>query len=314
MLEFYCAYMDVNGMMDFCEELLRQVIKTVTGKTVIWFVDGEIDFGSKFARMSMRKAIEKFWQKMPISAYFLETVTEEWLSNSENVVGLVSLWDWWLSSGVVSEVHETKTSELDKIEAFSSKVESEWRSIKEKVSLGVPPEETIIAQYVQRLFEEMAEPHLSQPTFLTDFPKAISPLSKASPHDQTIAERFELYVNGMECANGFSELNDPLEQYERFKEQGRARERGDEEAMQMDTDYVRALAYGMPPAAGIGIGIDRVVMLLTNRRSIRDVILFPHMRPAAPKSEETTEHPALPVEQAGEQAESTNEQAGEQEV
>ena len=88
-----------------------------------------------------------------------------------------------------------------------------------------------------------------------------------------------MYIAGMECANGFSELNDPVEQYERFKEQAGARERSVEEAMQMDTDYVRALAYGMPPAAGIGIGIDRIVMLLTNRRSIRDVILFPHMRP-----------------------------------
>ena len=91
----------------------------------------------------------------------------------------------------------------------------------------------------------------------------------------------------MECANGFSELNDPVEQYERFREQGQARERGDEEAMQMDTDYVRALAYGMPPAAGIGIGIDRFVMLLTNRRSIRDVILFP-TAPSRAETEEAT--------------------------
>ena len=90
----------------------------------------------------------------------------------------------------------------------------------------------------------------------------------------------------MEVANGFSELNDPVEQYRRFEDQTQQRERGDEEAMQMDTDYVRALAYGMPPAAGIGIGIDRLVMLLTNRQSIRDVILFPHMRPAAPKADE----------------------------
>jgi lysyl-tRNA synthetase class 2 len=94
-----------------------------------------------------------------------------------------------------------------------------------------------------------------------------------------VAERFELYISGMEIANGFSELNDPEEQYERFRDQVKQRERGDEEAMLMDEDYIRALSYGMPPAAGIGIGIDRLVMLLTNRTSIRDVILFPHMRP-----------------------------------
>jgi lysyl-tRNA synthetase class 2 len=104
-------------------------------------------------------------------------------------------------------------------------------------------------------------------------------LSKASPGDPTIAERFELFIAGMECANGFSELNDPKEQFDRFNDQMLQRERGDEEAMVMDEDYIRALSYGMPPAAGIGIGIDRFVMLLTNRISIRDVLLFPHMRP-----------------------------------
>jgi lysyl-tRNA synthetase class 2 len=129
------------------------------------------------------------------------------------------------------------------------------------------------------LFETTAEPHLIQPTFITDFPKPISPLSKASPADPTVAERFELYIVNMECANGFSELNDPREQYDRFHEQMQQRDRGDEEAMVMDEDYIRALSYGMPPAAGVGIGIDRFVMLLTNRQSIRDVILFPHLKP-----------------------------------
>jgi len=132
-----------------------------------------------------------------------------------------------------------------------------------------------------RLFEEHVEPGLIQPTFITDFPKPISPLSKGSPADPNVAERFELYCAGMELANGFSELNDPVEQYERFLDQGKQRERGDEEAMLMDEDYIRALSYGMPPAAGIGIGVDRLVMFLTNRTTIRDVILFPHMRPEA---------------------------------
>lgn len=146
------------------------------------------------------------------------------------------------------------------------------------------------ARRLIEMFEESVESDLIQPTFITDFPKSVSPLSKASPDDTAVAERFELYVAGMEVANGFSELNDPAEQLERFEEQAGQRERGDEEAMQTDLDYVRALSYGMPPAAGIGIGIDRMTMLLTNRRSIRDVILFPHMRqPPRPHSKDTEE-------------------------
>jgi lysyl-tRNA synthetase class 2 len=135
------------------------------------------------------------------------------------------------------------------------------------------------AETIVELFETLAEPHLIQPTFITDFPKPISPLSKASPADPSVAERFEFFVGALETANGFSELNDPEEQYQRFKEQGEQRERGDDEAMVMDEDYIRALAYGMPPAAGIGVGIDRLTMLLANKHSIREVILFPHMRP-----------------------------------
>ncbi len=144
---------------------------------------------------------------------------------------------------------------------------------------GVSRDSEITDQNLLGLFEEHVEQTLLQPTFITDFPKPVSPLSKASPANPAVAERFELFISGMEVANGFSELNDPVEQFERFKDQVRQREGGDEEAMVMDEDYIRALSYGMPPAAGIGIGIDRLVMLLTNRQSIRDVILFPHMRP-----------------------------------
>jgi lysyl-tRNA synthetase class 2 len=141
------------------------------------------------------------------------------------------------------------------------------------------PNEQVTDDNLLEMFELHVEHNLVQPTLITDFPKPISPLSKASPNDPSIAERFELFIAGMEVANGFSELNDPQEQFERFNDQVQARERGDEEAMVMDEDYIRALSYGMPPAAGIGIGIDRFVMVLTNRQSIRDVILFPHLRP-----------------------------------
>ncbi|HKG77816.1 MAG TPA: lysine--tRNA ligase [Pyrinomonadaceae bacterium] len=150
--------------------------------------------------------------------------------------------------------------------------------MKESLS-GFVEENQITNDNVLELFETHVESGLIQPTLITDFPKPISPLSKASPANPNVAERFELYIAGMEVANGFSELNDPVEQYERFRDQVKQRERGDEEAMLMDEDYIRALSYGMPPAAGIGIGIDRTVMLLTNKQSIRDVILFPHLRP-----------------------------------
>jgi lysyl-tRNA synthetase class 2 len=219
MLEFYCAYMDVNGMMDFCEEMLRTAVETATGGTSVRFGDGEINFGEAFERVSMREITSRFAPQVEVT--------------DENLV---------------------------------------------------------------EMFETHAEARLTQPTFIIDFPKAISPLSKASPDDPSVAERFELYCAGMEIANGFSELNDPQEQFERFEDQARQRERGDEEAMQTDMDYVRALSYGMPPAAGIGIGIDRLTMLLTNKKSIRDVILFPHMRPQAQKPEES-EQPTEGVEQ-----------------
>ena len=129
------------------------------------------------------------------------------------------------------------------------------------------------------LFEETAEAKLIEPTFIIDYPVEISPLARASDADPEITERFELYIAGRETANGFSELNDPDDQAARFRAQADKKSHGDDEAMYYDADYIRALEYGLPPTAGCGIGIDRFMMLLTDAPTIRDVLLFPHMRP-----------------------------------
>jgi lysyl-tRNA synthetase class 2 len=128
------------------------------------------------------------------------------------------------------------------------------------------------------LFEETTEAQLIQPTFIVDYPAEVSPLARRSDADPELTDRFELYIAGREIANGFSELNDPEDQAARFEEQAKAKAAGDEESMYYDADYIRALEYGLPPAAGEGVGIDRLVMLFTNSPSIRDVLLFPHLR------------------------------------
>ena len=129
------------------------------------------------------------------------------------------------------------------------------------------------------LFEELVEEELMHPTFVTGYPKDVSPLSRSSDDDPSVVDRFELFIGGKEIANGFSELNDPDDQADRFREQVEQKSKGDEEAMEFDSDYVEALEYGLPPCAGVGIGIDRLVMLLTGAKSIRDVLLFPQMKP-----------------------------------
>jgi lysyl-tRNA synthetase class 2 len=144
-----------------------------------------------------------------------------------------------------------------------------------------------LGKTIANLFEAASEEHLTQPTIIYEFPTAVSPLSKQKPDEPEWTERFEIYAGQMEISNGFSELNDPEDQRQRFEAQLKERERGDEEAHQMDADYIRALSYGMPPTGGVGVGVDRLCMLLTDSHTIRDVILFPLLRP-----EKAAEEPA----------------------
>jgi lysyl-tRNA synthetase class 2 len=293
MLEFYMAYGDVNQMMDFAEELLRSVVKAVTGGLEVKYTRPKlglvsdisetetiaIDF-SRFDRLTMRQAISR---KLP--DYIKNRIPEnaaEWLKDPQNLPALRKFYTWsqfnFHDECILEEDQEGHPTKMLSEDQRQDLLTRRWEEFRESHALSNPTAEDSANDLVE-LFETIAEQHLIQPTFITDFPKPVSPLSKASPADPSVAERFEYFVGGLESANGFSELNDPEEQYQRFKDQVRQRERGDEEAMVMDEDYIRALSYGMPPAAGIGVGIDRLVMLLANKQSIRDVILFPHMRP-----------------------------------
>jgi len=140
------------------------------------------------------------------------------------------------------------------------------------------PENTTKGDFINELFEKQVEHTLIQPTFIVDYPIEVSPLSKQKPGSPHLVERFELFVNGMEIANAFTELNDPLEQKKRFLQQAENKSEGEINQHFVDYDYIEALEYGMPPAGGMGIGIDRLIMLLTNHDSIREVILFPQLK------------------------------------
>jgi lysyl-tRNA synthetase class 2 len=274
MLEFYMAYADVNQMMDFAEKLLRSVVYVALGHTHVRYGEHEIDFSRRFQRMTMKEAIAKHWPPA-IRKLGGEEINSERLNDGVLVRSLLRTFDEINKATIVP----TPSFRATRPYVAEGLFKEMFEEIRNEEANSRTANEDITPHQLADLFELVAEEHLINPTFIYDFPKAISPLSKASPADPSIAERFEYFVGGLESGNGFSELNDPAEQYQRFKDQVGQRERGDDEAMVMDEDYIRALSYGMPPAAGIGLGIDRLVMLLANKQSIRDVILFPHLRP-----------------------------------
>ena len=239
MLEFYEAYSNYRDLMDLNEQLFAELANAITGSTSVKYGETELDF-SRMERLTMREAIVKYW---PAEAG--EAPTTEKLGSPGGACEATARYNEW-----------AKRAGAPYAAAKGVLRDGEWTGL---------------------LFETMAEDKLIQPTILYDFPTDISPLSKQKPEDPSLTERFEIYVAGMEVANGFSELNDPAEQERRFLAQ--IATGGDEVPKQLDTDYIRALCHGMPPTAGEGIGIDRLTMLLTDSPSIRDVILFPQLRP-----------------------------------
>jgi lysyl-tRNA synthetase, class II len=239
MLEFYQAYSDYHDLMTLSEELFAHLAKEVTGSTTVKFGEHEIDFG-RFQRLSMREAVCRYW---PADAVPAPSIAE--LAAPGGPHAAADRYNAW------AQAHGREP-----LLGLASKKDGEITGL---------------------LFETVAERHLIQPTILYDFPTDISPLSKCRQDDPSLVERFEIYVAGMELGNAFSELNDPAEQERRFRQQVEAG--GEEVPREVDMDYVRALAHGMPPTAGEGIGIDRLTMLFTDSHSIREVILFPLLRP-----------------------------------
>lgn len=246
MLEFYQAYSDYHDLMSLTEELFCTLVPKVCGSTTVKYGELELDFG-KIQRLSMREAICLYW---PADAGPRPTPDE--LGQPQGPQAAAKRFNAW--------AQRTPT-----------------------LPGGAEPlmgtEEMSHGELTGLLFETVAESKLIQPTILYDFPTEISPLSKCRDDDPSLVERFEVYVAGMELGNAFSELNDAEEQERRFLAQ--VAQGGDEVPREVDLDYVRALAHAMPPAAGMGIGIDRLTMLLTDSHSIREVILFPLLRPEA---------------------------------
>ena len=241
MLEFYQAYSDYHHLMTLNEELFAHLAKEVTGSTLVKYGEYEVDF-AKFQRMSMREAVCRYW---PSSAVPAPAVQE--LAAPGGPRAIAERYNIWAQTHGREPLHD-----------FAGQTDGEITGL---------------------LFETVAEPQLIQPTILYDFPTDISPLSKCRKDDPSLVERFEIYVAGMELGNAFSELNDPAEQERRFRQQ--VEKGGEEMPREVDMDYIRALAHGMPPTAGEGIGIDRLTMLFTDSHSIREVILFPLLRPEA---------------------------------
>jgi lysyl-tRNA synthetase class 2 len=268
MLEFYQAYANYHDLMQLTEEMIAHVAREVNGTTVVEFNGNRIDL-AKWQRLTMREAIRHFWPAEAGAKPALTAFDSPQVMQARLHAAIDSL------ERMAGETTQIPPERLVELKTIREAVTAVYYDSTKGAPLG---------KTVYNLFEAVVEPFLIEPTIIYDYPTEVSPLSKAKPDDPEHVERFEFFAGGFELGNAFSELNDPVEQHKRFEQQLTERGRGDDEAHQMDEDYVRALAYGLPPTGGEGLGVDRLTMLLTGSRSIRDVILFPLMRSQAASS------------------------------
>ncbi len=262
MLEFYQAYANYHDLMQITEDLFEFVALAVNGTTIVEFNGHTIDL-AKWQRLTMRESIRQYWPEEAGAKPAPAAFDSSQVLQARLHAAITSL------ESEVSETTRLSPERIAELKTILGAVTAVYYD-----SLKSAP----IGRSIAHLFEAVVEPFLIEPTIIYDYPVEISPLSKAKPDDPAHVERFEFFAGGFELGNAFSELNDPVEQHKRFEQQLTERDRGDDEAHQMDEDYVRALAYGLPPTGGEGLGIDRFTMLLTGSKSIRDVILFPLMR------------------------------------
>jgi lysyl-tRNA synthetase class 2 len=275
MLEFYQAYATYRDLMDTTEQMVGELVRDVVGATTITWDGQAIDLASPWRRLSIRDAVRDLGgiadapRVFDDAALAAETAVAHGVPPVE-VLGVLVRGLPGAGNLADPELVTQFKDPSQRPRLASSILERYDSQERRRVTAG---------HLGYLLFEATAEDKLVQPTFLTEFPLAVSPLARRNEQDGAFCDRFELFVKGTELANGFSELNDPDDQRGRFQAQLTARAAGAAETMDYDEDYCRALEVGMPSAAGEGIGIDRLTMLLTGQSSIRDVILFPLMRP-----------------------------------
>jgi lysyl-tRNA synthetase class 2 len=278
MLEFYWAYATYHDLMTLTEQLIGELADEVNGTRQVQWDGDAIDLSAPWRRLTVRQAVRELGGIAQADELFADPVLAARVASAHGVPAADIVRS--LFEGVDPAAPGPALSLDEAVAAY--KDASRRDEIVELLLARFPSEEMrrIRAGHLGFLvFEATAEAKLIQPTFLTEMPLAVSPLARRNDAQPEFCDRFELFIGGKEIANGFSELNDPDDQRARFVAQLQAKAAGSDESMDYDEDYCRALEVGMPPTAGEGIGVDRLVMLLTGQASIRDVILFPLMRP-----------------------------------